>query len=42
MREMGIRPTGGIRVDSSTGVEAWDQDPEGNTRKIADTFRAAG
>ena len=42
MREIGIRPSGGIRVDSSTGVEAWDQDPEGNTRKIADTFREAG
>ena len=42
MREIGIRPTGGIRVDSSTGVEAWDQDPVGNTRKIADTFREAG
>jgi hypothetical protein len=42
MREIGIRPTGGVRVDSSTGVEAWDQDPEGNTKKIADTFREAG
>ena len=42
MREIGIRPTGGVRVDSSTGVEAWDKDPEGNTRKIADTFREAG
>src|SRR5690606_41550939 len=42
MREMGIRPTGGIRVDSSVGVEAWDKDPEGNTKKIAETFREAG
>ena len=42
MREIGIRPTGGIRVDSSVGVEAWDADPEGNTKKIADTFREAG
>lgn len=42
MREIGIRPTGGIRVDSSTGVEAWDADPEGNTKLIADTFREAG
>jgi hypothetical protein len=42
MRDIGIRPTGGIRVDSSTGVEAWDKDPEGNTKKIADTFREAG
>jgi hypothetical protein len=42
MREIGIRPTGGVRVDSSTGVEAWDSDPAGNTKKIADTFREAG
>jgi hypothetical protein len=42
MREIGIRPTGGVRVDSSVGVEAWDADPVGNTRKIADTFREAG
>jgi hypothetical protein len=28
MREIGIRPTGGIRIDSSTGVEAWDKDPK--------------
>ncbi|OEO32974.1 xylose isomerase [Devosia insulae DS-56] len=42
MREIGIRPTGGVRVDSSTGVEAWDTDPVGNTNKIADTFREAG
>ena len=41
MREIGIRPTGGIRVDSSTSVEAWDKDPEG-TKKIAETFREAG
>ena len=42
MREIGIRPTGGIRVDSSVGVEAWDKDPEGNTKLIAETFREAG
>lgn len=41
MRELGIRPTGGIRIDSSAGVEAWDQDPEGNTRLIARTFSEA-
>ena len=32
---------GGIRIDSSVGVEAWDADPEGNTKKIAETFREA-
>ena len=42
MRELGVRPTGGVRVDSSTGVEAWDTDPDGNTRLIAETFREAG
>lgn len=42
MREMGIRPTGGVRVDSSVGVEAWDEDPEANTKLIAETFREAG
>ena len=41
LREMGLRPTGGVRVDSSTGVEAWDADPVGNTKKIAETFRQA-
>lgn len=42
MREIGIRPTGGVRVDSSVGVEAWDADPVGNTKLIAETFREAG
>ena len=42
MREMGIRPTGGVRIDSSTGVDAWDKDPKGNTKLIAETFREAG
>jgi sugar phosphate isomerase/epimerase len=42
MRELGIRPTGVVRIDSSAGVEDWDKDPAGNTRKIAETFREAG
>lgn len=42
MREIGIRPTGGVRVDSSVSVAAWDKDPAGNTRKLAETFREAG
>jgi hypothetical protein len=41
MRDLGVRPSGGIRIDSSVGVEAWDKDPKGNTRKIAETFREA-
>ena len=42
MRELGVRPTGGVRIDSSTGVEEWDKDPEGGTKLIAETFREAG
>src|SRR5688500_16513665 len=41
LRELGIRPTGGVRIDSSTGVEAWDKDPQGGTRRIAETFSEA-
>ena len=35
MREIGIRPSGGIRIDSSCSVTDWEKDPVGNTRKIA-------
>ncbi len=42
MREIGIRPTGGIRVDSSTGVGDWDKNPVEGTKLIAETFREAG
>jgi len=42
MRDSGIRPSGGVRIDSSTGVSAWDADPVGNTKLIAETFREAG
>ena len=33
LRELGIRPTGGMRIDSSASVEAWDEDPEGNSAR---------
>jgi sugar phosphate isomerase/epimerase len=42
LRELGLRPTGVVRIDSSTSVEEWDKDPEGNTKRIAETFREAG
>ncbi|MEP0323825.1 TIM barrel protein [Bauldia litoralis] len=42
MREIGIRPTGGIRIDSSTSVEQWDKDPVAGSKLIAETFREAG
>ena len=41
LREMGVRPCGNVRLDSGIGVEPWAADPEGNTKKIADTFREA-
>ena len=42
MRDLGVRPTGGVRIDSSVGVEAWDKDPVGNPKLIAKTFSEAG
>ncbi|MEO8668395.1 MAG: TIM barrel protein [Bauldia sp.] len=42
LRDIGIRQSGGIRIDSSVSVEEWDKDPEENTRRIAETFREAG
>ncbi|HEY1940734.1 MAG TPA: TIM barrel protein [Roseiarcus sp.] len=42
MRELGIRPSGGIRIDSSTSVSDWDKDPKNNTKLIAESFREVG
>ncbi len=42
LRELGVRTHGVVRIDSASGVEPWSQDPEGNTKLIADTFRQAG
>jgi len=41
LREMGIRPNGVIRIDSSSTPEAWAKDPVNNTKLIAQTFREA-
>lgn len=41
LRELGVRPTGVVRIDSAVDVATWSADPEGNTRQIADTFREA-
>ena len=38
----GVRQSGIIRIDSAGGPADWAADPAGNTRKIAETFRAAG
>jgi sugar phosphate isomerase/epimerase len=41
LRELGARPYGVVRIDSASGPGDWLKDPEGNQRKIADTFRRA-
>lgn len=41
LREIGIRPYGIVRIDSASGVADWAKDPEGNQKKIAETFRQA-
>lgn len=41
LRELGVRPFGGIRIDSSASPGDWAADPAGNQKKIADTFSKA-
>jgi sugar phosphate isomerase/epimerase len=41
LRELGVRPYGIVRIDSASSPHDWYADPEGNQRKIAETFRAA-
>jgi len=41
LRQLGVRPNGSVRMDSASSVEAWAEDPKGNTKKIAETFREA-
>lgn len=41
LRELGIRPSGVIRIDSAVSPEAWAADPAANTAQIAETFRRA-
>ena len=41
LRELGIRPTGVVRIDSASTPENWAADPAGNTKLIAETFREA-
>jgi len=41
LRELGVRPHGAVRIDSACGVEGWLADPEGNQKRIAQTFREA-
>ena len=41
LRELGIRPYGIVRIDSACGPGDWTKDPEGNQKRIAETFRLA-
>ena len=41
LKDLGIRKYGIIRIDSASSPSDWSADPAGNTRRIADTFRAA-
>lgn len=41
LRELGIRPTGIVRIDSACDPGSWSQDPKANQQAIADTFRTA-
>jgi sugar phosphate isomerase/epimerase len=41
LRALGVRDYGIVRIDSSCGPADWAKDPQGNTKKIADTFRKA-
>jgi sugar phosphate isomerase/epimerase len=41
LRDLGIRPYGVVRIDSATSPAEWAKDPDGNTKRIADTFREA-
>jgi sugar phosphate isomerase/epimerase len=42
LRELGIRPSGVVRIDSAASVSDWLKDPKNNTKLIAATFREAG
>lgn len=41
LREIGARPSGGIRIDSAASPAEWAADPDGNQKRIAQTFREA-
>src|SRR6266568_922573 len=41
LRDLNVRQYGVIRIDSAAGASEWAKDPEGNTRRIAQTFRDA-
>jgi sugar phosphate isomerase/epimerase len=42
LREIGVRPYGVVRIDSACGPGDWAKDPQGNQKRIAETFKEAG
>ncbi len=42
LKELGVRPHGVVRIDSSVDPGSWAKDPDGNSRRIAETFKEAG
>ena len=41
LKDLGVRKYGVVRIDSASSPSDWAKDPDGNTKKIADTFREA-
>ncbi|MFC1597455.1 sugar phosphate isomerase/epimerase family protein [Planctomycetota bacterium] len=41
LKELGVRSHGNVRFDTGIDVESWAADPDGNMKKIAETFREA-
>src|SRR3954468_5859808 len=41
LRNLGVRPSGIVRIDSAASAGEWASDPAGNTKRIAETFRQA-
>ncbi|MBC3787004.1 sugar phosphate isomerase/epimerase family protein [Spirosoma utsteinense] len=41
LTELGIRPSGVVRIDSASSPHDWDADPTGNSKLIAQTFQEA-
>src|ERR671919_182763 len=41
LRDLGVRKYGVVRIASASSPSDWAKDPEGNTKKIAETFREA-
>jgi sugar phosphate isomerase/epimerase len=39
LTDLGVRPYGVVRIDSACGVSEWAKDPEGNQKRIAETFK---